>query len=145
MKRMKHILDKEKVEYGDKVLAALIQKHFPDYRRIIMELQRYSVSGKIDEGILAQVGEIKINDLVPALKKKDFDKVRKWVVNNLDNDSTRIFRQLYDALYDHIEESTIPLAIIKLADYQYKAAFVADQEINLVSCLIELMVDCEFK
>ena len=145
MKRVKYILDAEHVEYSDGVIAEIIKKYFPDYRRVLNELQRYSTSGKIDDGILARVADVKVGDLIKAMKSKDFDKVRKWTVNNLDNDPTRIYRNLYDALYEHLQDNSIPVAILKIADYQYKSAFVADQEINLVACLIEIMVDCDWK
>ena len=143
--RIKDILDGEGISYKEKVLVELIMKHFPDYRRILNELQRYSVSGEIDSGILANLGEVKIEELVKSLKAKNFTDMRKWVVNNIDNDPTRIFRTIYDSLYVKMESSCIPRAIMILADYQYKSAFVADQEINLVACLTEIMVDCEFK
>ena len=120
-------------------------RHFPDFRRVINELQRYSVAGTIDIGILSRVGSVKINELMEAMKTKKFTDVRKWVVENLDNDQTRIFRKIYDGLYETMEPQSIPRAILVLADYQYKSAFVADQEINLTACLTELMMECEFK
>lgn len=145
LKRVKTILETEKIKYTDPVVVALVQKYFPDFRKTLNELQRYSMGGTIDEGILVQLSEIKISELMKYLKSKDFDKVRKWVVNNLDNDPTRIFRAVYDVLAEHISDNTLPIAILKTADYQYKAAFVADHEINLLAYLIELMVEVEFK
>ena len=143
-KRITHILDTEKVEYDEKVIAELIKKHFPDFRRVINELQRYSKLGKIDVGILSQIGDISISQIVKHLKEKDFTSVRKWAATT-DIDSTTFFRKLYDALYDIAKPQSIPQAVIIIADYQYKQAFVADQEINLVACLTELMANVEFK
>mgnify|MGYP003977321827 CR=1 FL=1 len=145
LKRIEHILESEKIDYEKKVLVQLVMRHFPDFRRVINELQRYSVAGTIDIGILSRVGSIKINELVSAMKTKNFTNVRKWVVENLDNDQTRIFRKIYDGLYETMEPQSIPRAILVLADYQYKSAFVADQEINLTACLTEIMVECELK
>ena len=143
-KRITHILNTEKVEYDEKVIAELIKKHFPDFRRAINELQRYSQLGKIDVGILSQIGDISISQIVKHLKEKDFTSVRKWAATT-EIDSTTFFRKLYDALYDIAKPQSIPQAVIILADYQYKQAFVADQEINLVACLTELMANVEFK
>jgi len=143
-KRITHILNTEKVEHDEKVIAELIKKHFPDFRRAINELQRYSQLGKIDVGILSQIGDISISQIVKHLKEKDFTSVRKWAATT-DVDSTTFFRKLYDALYDIAKPQSIPQAVIILADYQYKQAFVADQEINLVACLTELMANVEFK
>jgi DNA polymerase III delta prime subunit len=143
--RCKKILSDEKVESEDKVIAELIMKHFPDFRRVLNELQKYSSSGKIDSGILSVMSEINMSDLMGYLKQKKFTEVRRWSVQNLDNDSVRIFRKVYDTLYDYLSPTTIPQAVLILADYQYKSAFVADQEINLVACLTEIMVECEFK
>lgn len=145
MDRVKYILDTEGVSYEEKVLVEVIMKHFPDFRRVINELQRYSVSGGIDVGILTQIGEIHIKDLVTHMKNKDFTNARKWAVENLDNAPTELFRKIYDGLYEHISSSSIPQAVLILAEYQYKSAFVADQEINLVACIVELMMGCEFK
>ena len=119
-------------------------KHFPDFRRVINELQRYSVAGSIDIGILSQIGEIKVKDLMSSMKKKEFTNVRKWVVDNLDNDQIHIFRKVYDGLYDYFKPQSIPQAVLIIAEYQYKSAFVADHEINLTACLTELMLQCEF-
>ena len=143
--RIEYILKTEGIEYEEKVLVQLVMRHFPDFRRVINELQRYSIAGVIDIGVLSKVGSIKINELTTAMKSKNFTDVRKWVVENLDNDQTRIFRKIYDGLYDTMESQSIPRAILILAEYQYKSAFVADQEINLTACLTELMVECELK
>jgi len=145
LKRVEQILKQEKISYDLKVVAELITKFFPDYRRILNELQRYGVSGNIDIGILAQVGDVKTTELVGYLKEKDFRNVRKWVAQNSDNDTHRIMREIYDKLYDILSPATIPMAVILLGKYQYQAAFAADQEINLMAFLTELMVDCEFK
>lgn len=144
-KRCKSILDQENVEYDSKVLAEVLKKFFPDNRRVLNELQRYSVTGKIDTGILVNFENLNIKNLVQALKKKEFTTVRKWVAENIDGDTTPIFRQIYDAMNEYVEPSSIPQVVITLADYQYKSAFVADQEINLMAMLTELMVECEFK
>ena len=143
-KRTTQILDTEGVEYDEKVIAEVVKKHFPDFRRVINELQRYSKLGKIDVGILSQIGDISISQIVKYLKEKDFASVRKWAATT-DVDSTTFFRKLYDALYDVVKPQSIPQAVIILADYQYKQAFVADQEINLVACLTEIMANVEFK
>jgi DNA polymerase III delta prime subunit len=145
MERIKYILDKEGIRYEDPVLAQLITKYFPDFRRVLNELQRYSVAGIIDVGILSQVGELQVKELVSSMKEKNFTEARKWVVSNLDNSQTELFRKIYDGLYQYMESSSIPQAILILADYQHKAAFVADQEINLTACIVELMMECEFK
>ena len=143
--RLVSILEEEKIETDKKVLAELINKHFPDWRRVLNECQRYSVSGKIDTGILAHFSDVKVNDLIKNLKEKNFPEVRKWCVNNLDNDSSVLLRRIYDSLYDSLVPSTIPSAVLIIAKYQYQIAFVADQEINLLACLTEIMVECEFK
>ena len=138
------ILTEEGIEHDKRVVAELINKHFPDFRRVINELQRYSTSGTIDSGILANIGEINLNELVVALREKNFPKMRQWVTSNVDNDPTSVYRKIYDKLYEVLDKSSIPQAVLIIADYQYKSAFVADQEINLVACLIELMAECEF-
>ena len=145
MERVKYVLDKEGIPYEEKVIAELIMKHFPDFRRVLNELQRYSIAGSIDVGILTQIGEIHIKDLVEHMKSKDFTSARKWAVDNLDNSPSELFRKVYDGLYDHLSPSSIPQAVLILAEYQYKSAFVADQEINLVACIVELMMGCEYK
>ena len=144
-KRLQTILDQEKVEYDQKVLAELVSKHFPDFRRVLNECQRYSTSGKIDAAILASFSDITVNELVKHLKDKNFPEVRKWVVSNLDNDSSVILRRVYDTLYDILLPQSIPAAVLVIAKYQYQIAFVADQEINLLAALTEIMVECEFK
>jgi DNA polymerase III delta prime subunit len=143
-KRLQSILNNESVEYDDKVLVELVKKHFPDFRRTINELQRYSKFGKIDVNILTQLGDVAISEIVKFLKDKDFRSIRSWVASN-DVDPTTLYRKLYDALYEVLQPQSIPQAVIILADYQYKQAFVADQEINTVACLTELMVSVEFK
>jgi DNA polymerase III delta prime subunit len=143
-KRITHILNTEKVEFDEKVIAEVVKKHFPDFRRVINELQRYSKLGKIDVGILSQIGDISITQIVKHLKEKDFTSVRKWAAST-DIDNTTFFRKLYDALYDIAKPQSIPQAVLILADYQYKQAFVADHEINLVACLTEIMANVEFK
>ena len=143
--RCELILDDEDVIYDKKVLIELIMKHFPDFRRVLNELQRYSVSGQIDTGILSSINEINLNELIGSLKGKKFSEVRKWANQNIDQDTTKIFRKLYDNLNGQLKSQSIPQAILIIADYQYKSAFVADQEINLVACLTEIMVECEFK
>ena len=144
-KRLQQILELEKIQYDAKVLAEIINKHFPDWRRVLNECQRYSVGGKIDSGILAAFSDVAVNDLIKNLKQKNFSEVRKWVVTNLDNDSTVLLRRIYDSLYDSLEHHSIPAAILILGKYQFQIAFVADQEINLLACLTEIMVECEFK
>ena len=144
-KRLLSIVDGERIESDKNVLVQLINKHFPDWRRILNECQRYSVGGKIDSGILAHFSDVKVNDLVKNLKTKNFPEVRKWCVNNLDNDPSVLLRRIYDVLYDSLVPSSIPPAVLTLAKYQYQIAFVADQEINLLACLTEIMVECEFK
>jgi len=139
------ILDQENISFEKDVVAAVITKHFPDNRRILNELQRYGVSGSIDKGILASVTDVQLSELVKSLKNKDFASCRKWVTNNLDNDQTRIFRNIYDGLYEQLKPNSIPQLVLILAKYQYQAAFVADHEINLIACLTEIMVECEFK
>jgi len=143
--RINHILDKENIKSDKKVVAELISKHFPDWRRVLNECQRYSVGGEIDSGILASFSDVSINELTKSLKDKNFSEVRKWVNTNLDNDTTLLFRRIYDSLYETLVVSSIPAAVLVLAKYQYQVAFVADQEINLLACLTEIMVECEFK
>ena len=144
-KRLQEILVAEGVESDNKVLVELVNKHFPDWRRVLNECQRYSVSGKIDAGILATFSDVAVNDLIKNLKEKNFPEVRKWVVSNMDNDTTVLMRRIYDACYVSLENNSVPAAVLVLAKYQYQAAFVADQEINMLACLTELMVECNFK
>ena len=143
--RAVYILKEQNVSYEDKVLVELITKHFPDFRKLINELQRYSVSGAIDAGVLVNISDENLKSLTGHLKAKEFGDMRKWVVNNLDNDPVKIFRKIYDSLNTTLQPETIPHAILIIADYQYKSAFVADQEINLVACLTELMSQVKFK
>ena len=144
-KRLNSILQQERIEADKKVLAQLIGNHFPDWRRVLNECQRYSVGGKIDSGILATFTDVAVNDLIKNLKTKNFTEVRKWVVNSLDNDSGVLLRRVYDNLYESLIPSSIPAAVLIIAKYQYQIAFVADQEINMLACLTEIMVECEFK
>ena len=144
-KRLKSILDTEGVQNEPKVLAKLISKHFPDWRRVLNECQRYSVSGKIDSGILVTFSDVAVNDVVKNLKDKNFPEVRKWVNSNLDNDSNVLLRRVYDALTEFLDGPSIAAAVLIIAKYQYQSAFVADQEINLLAAMTEIMVECEFK
>ena len=138
------ILEKESVKYKPDVIAQLIMKHFPDFRRVLNELQKHAVGGTIDENILTQASEENLKELFVALKKKDFNTMRKWVAENIDNDHVRLYRQIYDSLYSKFAKPSIPQAVLTIAEYSYKAAFVADQEVNMVACLTELMMECEF-
>ena len=143
--RVGEILNSENIEFEPKAVAELMNKFFPDWRRVLNELQRYSVSGKIDAGVLVNISESNINELMQSLKDKEFTNVRKWIVHNLDNDAVRIFRRVYDSLYDYMDGSTIPHVVVILAEYQYKASFVSDQEINLLACMTEIMGQAKFK
>jgi len=143
--RLQEILQAEGIKYDTKVLLELINKHFPDWRRVLNECQRYSSGGEINAGILATFSDVKVNDLIKNLKEKNFPQVRKWVVDNLDNDSSVLLRRIYDALLTSLENTSIPAAVLVIAKYQYQIAFVADQEINLLAALTEIMVECEFK
>ena len=145
MKRLEGILKDENIEFDKKVLSELIQKYYPDFRRTINELQRYSVRGKIDSGILFSLSEANTKELIVSLKDKRFNDMRKWVVQNLDKEASFLFRTIYDVLYTSLDSKSIPQAILILAGYQYKSAFVADQEINMVACLTEIMASCKFK
>ena len=145
MKRCFDILKQENIEYDIPVVAELIMKHFPDFRRVLNELQRYSVSGRIDAGILTDIAEINIKELMNYMKKKEFTNVRKWVVNNLDMDAVRLYRSIYDSLYNFLDPTSIPHVVVILAEYQHKGAFVADQEINTLACLTEIMARAKFK
>jgi len=145
-KRVEFILTQENIPYDKNIIAAVITKHFPDNRRVLNELQRYCVSGSlVDAGILGNIADIQIDVLTKALKDKDFSSCRKWVTNNLDNDPVKIYRKLYDSLYELLKPNTVPQLVLILAKYQYQAAFVADHEINTIACLTEIMVDCSFK
>ena len=144
-KRIQDILDAEGIKYDQKVLAELINSHFPDWRRVLNECQRYSVGGEIDSGVLASFSDISVNDLIIHLKSKNFPEVRKWVVTNLDNDPAVVLRRVYDTCYTCLSPQTIPSAVLIIAKYQYQIAFVADQEINLLAALTEIMCECSFK
>jgi DNA polymerase III delta prime subunit len=144
-KRVAQILKQEQIEFDPKVVVELVMKHFPDYRRILNELQRYSVSGKIDSGILVNMSEESFKSLIKLLKEKDFTEVRKWVSKNSDSDTTSLFRELYDSAANTIEPNSVPQLVLILADYQYKAAFVADHELNIMAALTEIMAQCKFK
>ena len=143
--RLNGILDDERIQSDKKVLAELINKHFPDWRRVLNECQRYSVGGKIDSGILATFTDVKTNDLFKKLKEKNFPEVRKWCGNNLDNDPTLLLRSIYDGCYGAMDGPGIAAAVLIIAKYQYQMAFVADQEINMLACLTEIMVECKFR
>jgi DNA polymerase III delta prime subunit len=145
MDRLSVILKDEGVEFDKKILAEVIQKYYPDFRRTINELQRYSVRGKIDSGIFFSLSEENNKELIAKLKDKDFNGMRKWVIQNLDKEPSALFTNIYDVLYEHLEPKSIPQAVLIIAGYQYKAAFVADQEINMVACLTEIMAGCKFK
>lgn len=144
MKRVESILAAESIDYDKEVIAKLVLKHFPDFRRVLNELQRYSTSGEINSGVLANIKEMNLKELIDSLREKNFSKMRQWVVANVDNDPATVYRKIYDELYNVIEKGSIPQAVLTIAEYQYKSAFVADQEINLVACLVELMAECEF-
>ena len=145
LKRINSILEQENIEFELKVVAEVIQKHFPDFRRTLNELQRYASRGKIDTGILAQVSDVKISDLIGYLREREFTKMKKWVTSNIDNEPQVIMRKIYDNLYTYLLPKSIPEAVLVIGEYQYKATFVMDQEINLVAFLTELMMRCEFK
>lgn len=145
LERACDILTKENIEYDKRVVAEVITKFFPDWRRVLNELQRYSASGKIDTGLLAQVVDTDIKDLIAALRNKDFISMRKWVGTNSSMDTATLLRRLYDSAVDYVEPASIPAMVMYIADYQYKAAFVVDQEINLAACLTQIMIDVEFK
>ncbi len=144
-KRVQNILGEEGVQYQPKAVAGIVEKYFPDWRRVLNELQRYSVSGMIDSGILVNISETNMKDLTTFLKEKDFKSIRKWVANNLDNDPARAYRKVYDALYEDIQPQTVPHLVLATADYSYKSAFVADQEINMLAFMIEIMTQVQFK
>jgi len=143
--RILDILTKENVEYNEKVVVEIVNKFFPDFRRMLNEIQKYSASGKIDSGILANLNDKDLNDLLGFLKEKEFSKMRKWVALNIHNDPQNLYRKLYDSFFTKFENNSVPQAIILLSDYTYKSAFVADQEVNMVACLTELMMECKIK
>jgi DNA polymerase III delta prime subunit len=142
-KRLSEILTAENVTFDPQAVAQVLNKHFPDYRRVLNELQRYASSGNVDIGVLANIGDVNMKELLASLREKDFKKMRSWVVNNMDNDANVLFRKIYDTLLNEVVQ--VPQLVLLLADYQYKAAFVADAEINLVACLTEIMAACSFK
>ena len=142
-KRLCGILDEEKVEYNQKVLADLIMKFAPDWRRVLNECQRYSASGQIDSGVMVSLSDTSYDELFTSLKQKDFKKMRQWVVNNIDTDASSIFRGIYDRMGDKVSPQSIPQLVLILADYQYKNAFVADHELNVVACMTEIMANVE--
>ena len=144
LENVKRILNEESVNYEESVLVQLVLKYFPDFRRVINELQKYSLNGIIDENILKQSSDENFNELFVALKEKNFSGMRKWVAQNIDNDHVRLYRQIYDTLNDRFEKKSIPQAVLTIADYSYKSAFVADQEVNMVACLTEMMMESEF-
>lgn len=144
-KRITEILEEENVKFNPKAVAGIIEKFFPDWRRCLNELQRYSASGEIDAGILVNISDESLKEMIGFLKEKEFGNMRKWVANNLDNDPTRIYRKIYDTLYERLEPTSVPQLVLIIADYQYKSAFVADQEINLLACMTEIMSNVRFK
>jgi len=144
-KRVQDILAQENVQYEPKAVAGVVEKHFPDWRRVLNELQRYSASGMIDAGILVNISETNMKDLSTFLKEKDFKSIRKWVANNLDNDPARMYRKIYDTLYEEVQPATVPHLVLATADYSYKSAFVADQEINMLAYMIEVMTQVNWK
>ena len=141
---LKNILDWEDIDYEEKTLAEVIMKYGPDWRRVINECQRYAISGKIDAGILVNLSDTSYKNLMDYLRSKDFKKMRQWVVNNIDTDASAIFRGIYDRMYDNVKPQSIPQIVLILADYQYKNAFVADHELNIVACMTEIMANVEF-
>ena len=143
--RLKTILDGEEIDYEDKVLAKLTKRYYPDWRRLINECQRYAATGSINSAILVDVADITLDVLLSSLKNKEFTNVKKWVVENINNDPNIVMRKIYDLLYENLKPSSIPEAVLVLAKYQYQIAFVADQEINLLACLTEIMMNCEFR
>ena len=145
LERCCYILKNEGIEYDDQIVAELIMKYMPDWRRVINELQRYSTSGVIDSGILVSLNDVSVNELMSSLKLKDFKKMRQWVSNNIDSDPAALFRKMYDNMNEYVEPNSIPQMVLILADYQYKNSFVADHELNLVACCTELMAGVKFK
>ena len=143
--RLKEILDEQNVEYQDKVLAKVVKRYYPDWRRLINECQRFAASGSIDSAILADVADINLDTLVRSLKNKEFTVVRKWVVDNINNDPVTVMRKLYDVLYEQLKGSSVPEAVLIIAKYSRDIHLVPDQEINLLACLTEIMMSCEFK
>tara|TARA_B110000438_G_scaffold294200_1_gene335237 strand:+ start:1904 stop:2356 length:453 start_codon:yes stop_codon:yes gene_type:complete len=145
MKRLQFILDSENITYKDQVLAELIMKYIPDWRRVINECQRYGMSGTIDTGILVTLSESSIKGLMDDLKAKNFKSMRKWVTDNMDVESTKLFRMVYDNMVEYVSPSSVPQLVLILADYSYKDSFVADHELNVVACMTEIMSQIKFK
>ena len=145
LERITVILNENKIEFNEKVIVELIMKYYPDFRRTLNELQRYSTSGSIDSGILSLLSDSDFNALINALKEKNFTKVRKWVVDTSHTDARTVYRKLYDNMHDHLTPAGLPPIILLLADYQYKSAFAADQDINLTACLIEIMIEGQWQ
>ena len=145
MKRLINILAAENIEYDKAVVAEVLKKHFPDWRRVINELQRYSATGKIDSGILVNLQEVSLKELMSLLKNRDFTNMRKWVGENTDNDADVIYRKIYDQVANYVTKETVPLVVLLIGKYQYQHAFAADGEINLVCCLTEIMMEAEWK
>ena len=145
MQRLQFILDSEEIKYDNQVLAELIMKYIPDWRRVINECQRYGMSGTIDTGILVTLSESSIKGLMENLKTKNFKKMRKWVTDNMDVESTKLFRMVYDNMIEYVMPSSIPQLVLILADYSYKDSFVADHELNVVACMTEIMSQTKFK
>ena len=145
MTRVEDILKAEGIGFEEPVVAELIMKHFPDWRRVLNELQRYSVSGTIDSGILVNIAEVNMKELMKHLKNREFGNVRKWVVDNIDNDPVKVFRKIYEKMYEYMEPSSVQAAVLVLGKYLYYSAFVADPEVNLLACLTEIMTECQFK
>ena len=143
--RLKTILTNEKVQFEDKVLAKLVKRYYPDWRRLINECQRYAASGSIDSAILVDVADINLNDLMGSLKRKEFTTVKNWVVQHMDNDPSMVMRKIYDSLYGMLKPASIPEAVLIIAKYMKDITLVPDQEINLLACLTEIMMSCEFK
>ncbi len=143
--RLKHILEQNGVKHDDKVLVKLIQRYYPDWRRLLNECQRHAAGGEINVDILVDIADINLDDLVKAMKNKEFTTIKRWVTDNIDNDPNIVMRKIYNVLYENVKPKYIPEAVLILAKYQYQIAFVADQEINLLACLTEVMLGCEFK
>ena len=145
-KRLLNICELEKIEVEDpNILATITNKYFPDFRRVLNEIQRYSIGGKIDTGIIAQVQSLDTVNLITGMKEKNFKQVRKWVADNSDSDMAQLFRKLYDSMYPEMEGGSVPQLVLHLAKYQYQSAFVPDQELNLTACMVEIMADCQLK
>ena len=145
MDRVIYILNTEQCGYDEPVIAELIMKHMPDWRRVLNELQRYSLSGTIDSGILVNIQEVSLNNLMTAMKEKNFKQMRQWVTDNIDVEPAALFRKIYDNMYEYVEPQSIPQLVLILADYQYKNSFVADHELNMVACCTEIMAGVNFK